>query len=574
MTKQDKTMAFQPPADIPASSLHSPHWCRDHTGRCFTFEESLDLIRSFHGFPAPGLVLGVRMVTHAMDQLPENILFDAISETASCLPDAVQILTLCTIGNAWLKVADLGKFAVTLYDKSTGEGVRVFLDPQKLKSWPEFYGWFYKLKPKKDQDTERLLKEIQTAGSNVLTLEHVQVQPRHLVKRSKGPITTCPECGEAFPAKHGDVCKGCGGESPFQSRGIRNADLPKDGGPGIRLVPLEQAAGKRIVHDMTRIVPNEIKEAAFTKGQTLTAGDICRLQQMGRYSVYVEDETNVTDGWVHENAAAIAFAKAMAGIGVTFDGQPREGKINLSADRDGLLSVDVNRLERFNRVDGVMCASRKTFSRVQKGEHLAATRAIPLFLPESDFNQAMAILEEAPLFRILPLRKAKVGVLVTGTEIFRGVVKDSFIPIITSKLSPYGCEMVDSLIVPDDRPAIRDGITRLIKAGADLIITTAGLSVDPDDVTRLGLMDAGCTDMLYGAPILPGAMTLLGRIGDVQVMGVPACGLYHQITSFDLLLPRLLAGQTLTRSDLAAYGHGGFCQDCKACTFPKCAFGK
>jgi formylmethanofuran dehydrogenase subunit E len=567
-------MAFQTLTDIPASSSPSPHWCRDHTGRWFTFEESLELLRSFHGFPAPGLVLGVRMVSHAMDHLPENILFDAISETASCLPDAVQILTLCTIGNAWLKVVDFGKFAVTLYDKSTGDGVRVFLDPQKLSKWPEFYGWFYKLKPKKDQDTDQLLKEIHAAGNDVLTVEPVQVQPRYLVKRSKGTITTCPACGEAFPAKHGDVCKGCGGESPYQSRGMKTAGLPEDGGPGIRLVPLEQAAGKRIVHDMTRIVPNEIKEAAFTKGQTLTAGDICRLQQMGRYSVYVEDETNVTEGWVHENAAASAFAKAMAGIGVTFDNQPREGKINFCADRDGLLSVDVMRLEKFNKVNGVMCASRKNFSRVQKGEPLAGTRAIPLYLPESAFNQAMAILSEAPLFNVLPLRKANLGVLVTGTEIFRGLVKDSFIPIIASKLLPYGCAIIDSMIVPDDRTAIRDGIARLIKAGADLIVTTAGLSVDPDDVTRLGLMDAGCTDMIYGAPILPGAMTLLGKIGDVQVMGVPACGLYHKITSFDLLLPRLLANQDISRPDLAAYGHGGFCQNCKTCTFPKCAFGK
>lgn len=567
-------MAPQPPTDIPASLLPSSHWCRDHNDRHFNFEDSLELIRSFHGFPAPGLVLGVKMVSHAMDHLPENVLFDAICETSGCLPDAVQILTLCTIGNAWLKVVDLGKFAVTLYDKSTGAGLRVFLDPQKLSRWPEFYGWFYKLKPKKDQDMDRLLQEIQTAGTGVLTLEHVRIQLRHLVKRIKGPIITCPTCGEAFPAKDGGVCKGCRGESPYQSHGISNDGPPNTDGLKIKTVPLEQATGKRIVHDMTWIVPGVIKEAALKHGQTITSGDICRLQQMGRHSVYVEDETNTTEGWIHENAAALAFGKAMSGIGVMFDDQPREGKINFSAAHDGLLSVDVIRLETFNRVDGVMCASRKNFSLIQKGEHLAATRAIPLFLPESDFTLAMAILTEAPLFSILPLRKGKVGVLVTGTEIFRGLIKDSFIPIIASKLAPYGCEIVDSMIVPDDRMAIRDGIVQLITSGADLIVTTAGLSVDPDDVTRLGLIDAGCTDMIYGAPILPGAMTLLGKIGNVQVIGVPACGLYHKITSFDLLLPRLLANQTLSRTDLAAYGHGGFCQDCKTCTFPHCAFGK
>lgn len=574
MTISDNNLTVPSPPEVPAPARSIPAWCRDHDGRCFTFEESLELVRSFHGFPAPGLVLGVRMVTHAMDHLPEKILFDAICETTSCLPDAVQILTLCTIGNGWLKVMDFGKFAVSLYDKSNGKGVRVFLDPEKLKAWPEFYGWFFKLKPKKDQDTGRLLAEIQTAGSDVLTMAPVRIQPGHLEKRSKGPIAACPVCGEAFPAKHGTVCKGCGEESPYQPRSVSSGvarDTPR---PKIKAVPLEQAAGRRIVHDMTRIVPGATKEAAFTRGQTITAGDICRLQQMGRHSVYVEDESNATAGWVHENAAANAFAKAMSGDGVTYDDQPREGKINFCADRDGLLAVDVHRLERFNRVNGVMCASRKNFSRVQKGEPLAGTRAIPLFLSESDFHQAMAVLSEAPLFRVLPLRKAKVGVLVTGTEIFRGLVKDGFIPIIASKLIPYDCTVVDSMMVPDDQTAIRDGISRLIASGADLLITTAGLSVDPDDVTRLGLMDAGCADIIYGAPILPGAMTLLGKIGAVQVIGVPACGLYHSVTSFDLLLPRLLANQDISRADLAACGHGAFCRNCKTCVFPKCDFGK
>jgi len=167
-----------------------------------------------------------------------------------------------------------------------------------------------------------------------------------------------------------------------------------------------------------------------------------------------------------------------------------------------------------------------------------------------------------------------VGILVTGTEVFNGLVEDKFIPIISNKAQKYGCKVVKGLILPDDRQAISRGVRELLDAGADLLITTAGLSVDPDDVTRQALADAGAKDMLYGTPILPGAMTLLTHIDGVQVIGVPACALYFKTTSLDLLLPRLLAGLDITRRDLARLGHGSFCLACKTCTFPKCPFGK
>jgi formylmethanofuran dehydrogenase subunit E len=264
----------------------------------------------------------------------------------------------------------------------------------------------------------------------------------------------------------------------------------------------------------------------------------------------------------------------MAGAGVTHTDTPREGKINLMAAHDGLLVVDEARLERFNLVPGVMAASRAGYTLMAQGRPLGATRAIPLFLPRVDFRKGLAVLEEGPLFQILPLRQPRVGIMVTGTEVFLGLIEDKFIPIITAKVEKFQGQVLKSLIVPDDRDAIRTGARNLLDAGIDLLVTTAGLSVDPDDVTRQGLMDAGATDLCYGAPILPGAMTLLARIGPVQVMGVPACALYFKITSFDLLLPRLLAGVFPSRRDLAKMGHGAFCLDCKVCTFPKCPFGK
>lgn len=554
------------------STVSSP-WCMNHEGKVFSYEESLALIRDFHGHPAPGLVLGTKMVSMAMQQMAENVLFDVICETRSCLPDAVQILTLCTVGNGWLKIKDIGRFALTLYDKFEGDGVRVFLDSQKLKKWPEFYDWFYKNKPKEEQDFDLLMREIRDAGDTVLSLNSIRIQPQQLVKKNKGKIRTCPQCGEAYPGKLGDKCGGCRGEMPYE---MVDAFKRSDGDrrPALKAIPTEEAVGKRLIHDMTRIIPGKEKGPLFRKGQVVSAGDICRLQKMGRQKVYVEDDNSDQSGWIHEDEAAVAFAAGIAGPGVSFCEPPREGKVKFEAKHDGLLWVDHERLGAFNRVEGVMCATRKSYTVINKKESLAASRAIPLFLPERDFQTALSLLADGPLLKVLPIRTAKVGILVTGNEIFRGLIKDSFIPIIRSKVEHYGCEVVESIITPDDRDEISAGVRKLLDAGIDFLVTTAGLSVDPDDVTMQGLMDAGCQDVVYGAPILPGAMTLIAKIGEVQVIGVPACGLYHTVTSFDLLVPRLLAGLNITRDNLAPIGHGGFCMDCNMCIFPKCSYGR
>jgi formylmethanofuran dehydrogenase subunit E len=537
----------------------------------YSFEEYLHLVQSFHGSVAPGLVIGGFMVDLAMKRLPEGVLFDAISETTSCLPDAVQLLTPCTVGNGWLKVFNLGRFALSLYEKYEGKGVRVFVDPEKLESWPEIKTWLFKLKPKREQDKEFLMSQIEQAGHSICSSQPVAVQAQFLEKKSRGRIATCVLCHEPYPARDGAICRGCQGDAPYAASGA--SDEGRDELPPLRAVSSEEAVGKRVLHDMTLIVPGAGKGAAFTQGQRITVGDLCRLQQMGRQKIYVEEENEISAEWVHENEAALAFAKGMAGEGITFDPVPHEGKINLIAERDGLFVVREDRLEQFNMIQGVMCASRKTCALVEHGRPIAATRAIPLFLPRADFERALAVLHEGPLFTVLSLRKAKVGILVTGSEVFQGLVEDKFVPIISAKVEKHGCNVVRSLIAPDDRAAIGEGLRQLMEAGADLLITTAGLSVDPDDVTRQGLIDAGATDLFYGTPIIPGAMLLLARIGSVQVMGVPACALYFKTTGFDLLLPRMLAGIEPTRRDIARLGHGAFCLGCKTCTFPKCPFG-
>jgi len=535
----------------------------------YSFDEFLDAVESFHGYPAPGVVIGGIMVNFALQKIPANILFDAISETTYCLPDAIQLLTPCTTGNGWLRVFNLGRYAVSLYDKYQGQGIRVFVDSLKIQAFSEIHTWFFKLKPKKEQDDKILMAQIREAGSSICSFEPVTIQPQFLHKRHKGRIVSCPICGEAYPLDHGRICRACQGQTPY-----RGVFMDIQSVPTLHAATVEDSIGKKMLHDLTEIIPGESKGPVYKKGQIIGAGDLCRLHQMGKQHVYVDDGKGPGDGWVHENEAALSFAAGMSGKGVCYSEPPREGKVNFMAETSGILIVNDHLLEIFNRIPGVMCATRKSFSVLREGQNFAGTRAIPLYLPQNDFEKALQVLQDGPLFQILPLRKAKVGILVTGTEIFRGLVQDRFVPIIRAKTQKYGCCVVHSKIVPDEKEAILSGIGEILNAGADLLVTTAGLSVDPDDVTRQGLIEAGAEDILYGAPILPGAMTLLARIGNVQVIGVPACALYFKTTSFDILLPRLLAGVPITRADLSRMGHGAFCLECKSCSYPKCPFGK
>jgi formylmethanofuran dehydrogenase subunit E len=199
-----------------APDVLSPQaWCHDVKGTAYSFDQYLDCISAFHGYPAPGLVIGAKMVELAMAAIPSGRLFDAIAETGNCLPDAIQLLTPCTVGNGWLKVLDLGRFAMALYDKQTGEGLRVFLFPGKVAAWKEIDNWFFKRKPKAEQDTRLLLQEIQQAGESILQTEKIQVRPDMMTRISLGQRGLCPRCGESYPLKHGACCRACQGESPY-----------------------------------------------------------------------------------------------------------------------------------------------------------------------------------------------------------------------------------------------------------------------------------------------------------------------------------------------------------------------
>lgn len=337
-------------------------------------------------------------------------------------------------------------------------------------------------------------------------------------------------------------------------------------------VRVEDAVGMVLAHDITEIRRGEFKGPAFRKGHHLEAADICQLQRLGKRHLYV---LKIDEGFVHENDAAIALAQAFCGDGVTWRDPPREGKIALIAERDGLFKANVEALTEINLVGDIMCASRHTNFLVTKGATVAATRAIPLVIRTGLLDRAVSIAHSCGgLFRVKPLRKARVGIVITGNEVFTRLIEDQFEPVLRGKVNQIGSEVIGVRFAPDEPDLIEQEIRELLNMRADLLLVTGGMSVDPDDVTRQGVAQAGAKEFIYGAPVLPGAMFMVSAMGDVPVLGIPACGLYHEATVLDLMLPRILAGEQPTREELAAMGHGGLCLHCPDCHFPVCPFGK
>lgn len=339
-----------------------------------------------------------------------------------------------------------------------------------------------------------------------------------------------------------------------------------------KTIKLKDAVGTKLAHDITEIRPGEFKGPAFRKGHTVCDADICRLQRLGKNHLYVID---LEEDEMHENEAAGILAGALAGDGIVWKDVPREGKIQMLAGHDGLLKVNANTLADFNMVEEVMCASLHNNTMVKKGEQVAATRAIPLTMKREPIEQAAAIASQnGPVVRVTPFRQVKVGLLVTGTEVYQGLIEDKFAAILTEKIESIGSVVSDLDFAPDDADTIAGVIRSDLEKGCELILLSGGMSVDPDDVTRHGIRLAGATELNYGAAVLPGAMFLLAYLGEVPLLGVPACGLHHRITALDLVLPRILAGERLGRKDLALLGHGGLCRDCPECKYPACSFGK
>ncbi len=336
-------------------------------------------------------------------------------------------------------------------------------------------------------------------------------------------------------------------------------------------VPVENSVGMILCHDITRIIPGRFKGRAFKKGHVVKKEDIPLLLEIGKENLYVWENK---EGCLHEDEAARRMAIAVAGYGVTMT-EPKEGKINLLAGLRGLLKIDTGGLSAINDVEQVMLASLHTNQVVEKDMIVAGTRVIPLVIDEKIIGEV----EErtamyGPLVEVKPLACLRVGMVVTGSEVYKGRIEDKFGPVVKAKIVGLGSYVFRKINVPDDTGMIARAVEDLLAEKADLIVVTGGMSVDPDDLTPAGVVAAGGKIVSYGAPALPGAMFMVAYIGKIPVLGLPGCVMFSKRTVFDLVLPRIMAGEEIERRDIVALGHGGLCMECPTCRFPACPFGK
>ncbi len=333
----------------------------------------------------------------------------------------------------------------------------------------------------------------------------------------------------------------------------------------------EEAVGHVLCHDMTQIIPGVTKDARFRKGHIVQPEDIPVLLSMGKETLFVWEKK---PGILHEDEAADRLRALCQGAHMHAT-EAKEGKIELIADCDGLLLVDSERLEQVNDLDEIMIATRHGNTPVKVGDKLAGTRVIPLVIEEEKLNRAAEVCGEKPLLEIRPYKLKTAGLITTGNEVAKGRIDDAFTPVILKKLAQYGIEVTHHCTPGDEMEAITKAALEYHAAGCDMILCTGGMSVDPDDRTPGAIKATGCEIVTYGAPVLPGAMFLLGYFEDgTPIMGLPGCVMYAKTTIFDLMLPRIAAGVRVTKKDLVRLGHGGLCLGCKVCTWPNCGFGK
>lgn len=331
------------------------------------------------------------------------------------------------------------------------------------------------------------------------------------------------------------------------------------------------AVGHVICHDITRIIKDVVKDTAFRKGHIVKEEDIPVLLSLGKEHLYIWEKK---EGMIHENEAAEMLYDICKNDNIKRS-EVKEGKIELIADIDGLFRVDVDRLDEINDLDEIMIATRHTNYAVKKGDKLAGTRVIPLIIERIKLDNAQKIAGDNPLLELLPYKSMKAGVVTTGSEVYHGRIKDTFTPVIIDKLKTYGVSVAGHEVVDDNSDMIVTAINKLKDSGVDIIICTGGMSVDPDDLTPSSIKKSGAKIVTYGAPVLPGAMFLLGYFeDDIPIMGLPACVMYSKATIFDLVLPSVAAGVKVSKKDISKMGHGGLCFGCKECHYPRCEFGK
>lgn len=338
----------------------------------------------------------------------------------------------------------------------------------------------------------------------------------------------------------------------------------------MKKVPTESAIGLVLCQDITKIVPGQFKGRAFKKGHIITEADVPELLKLGKEHVFVWEEMR---GMLHENEAAERLAKSVSGPNILLS-EVSEGKVSLKAAVGGLLKVNGSLLEEVNSQEQIILATQHNNVLVQSGQILAGTRVVPLMIEEEKIVTIEKLCSKKHVLEVKPLQCFKIGVIVTGTEVYQGRISDAFGPVLKTKFTDLGSEVVDMVYVPDDMERIVAAIRAYLARGVDMIAVSGGMSVDPDDLTPGAIKASGAEIIGYGTPVLPGSMLLLGYFGSVPIVGIPGCVMYSKVTALDLLLPRILTGERITRHDMVILGLGGLCLNCPVCSYPVCPFGK
>ncbi len=339
----------------------------------------------------------------------------------------------------------------------------------------------------------------------------------------------------------------------------------------MKQIRIEDAVGCILSHDVTKIVPGEFKGRLFKKGHVIKEEDIPKLLDIGKEHIYVWEQK---EGELHENDAAIRIKDLVLGEGCSISEEIKEGKIDFFAAKQGVLKVNKDELLKLNLLGEIIVATMHDNTPVKVGEKIGATRVIPLIIDEKKILEAEKIINEK-IISVKEIKPKKAVLITTGNEVYKGRIKDAFLPVMKDKLEYYGSEIVRQVILPDNKEMITENILKAIEEDkVDMIICTGGMSVDPDDVTPSAIKDCNGEIVTYGAPVLPGAMFLLAYYKNTPILGVPSCAMYSKRTIFDLVLPRVLADEKLSLEDIAMYGNGGLCLNCEICSFPHCSFGK
>jgi molybdenum cofactor synthesis domain-containing protein len=339
----------------------------------------------------------------------------------------------------------------------------------------------------------------------------------------------------------------------------------------MKKIKIEDAVGMVLGHDVTQIIPGEYKGPRFKRGHKIRKEDIPEFLKIGKEHIYVMD---LKLGIIHEDDAALRLGRAFAGRNIDING-PSEGKVTFHSKIKGVLKINLSLLHRINLSKNIILSTIHRYTPCSPGMAVGATRIISLIAQEREIEKVENWCEKyGSVIEVLPYRVLNIGVVVTGNEFFHGRTEDRFDDRVGKKILNFGSQVVKKQIVPDDIQQISKALLEFQDANIDLILITGGLSVDPDDVTRAGIKKSGAKIIFYGTPVLPGAMFLYGMLDGKPILGLPACVFYHKATLFDVIFPRILAGEVLSRRDISLLGHGGFCQDCDPCHFPVCPFGK